>query len=131
MRASSAGGGVPSGGRGAGRRVRRWVTARGAAARGRGLTSRSLESRGLRDVTGAVFRLTVRKPKRNATEGDRGARGAGLRGLYTRGNGPSRESSDAEPEAGVRPRRRGCREAAEEPASGYIKGVRKRRNASS
>ena len=42
----------------------------GAAARGRGRTSRSLESRGIRDVTGAVFRLTVGKPKRNVTGGD-------------------------------------------------------------
>lgn len=69
MRASSAGGGVPSGGRGAGRGGRAWVTTpsvrTGAAARVRGRTSRSLESRGIRDVTGAVFRLTVRKPKRN------------------------------------------------------------------
>ncbi len=64
--ASSDRAGVPSGGRGAARRGRRWVIACGAAARGRGRTSRSLESRGIRDVTGAVFRLTVRKPKRNA-----------------------------------------------------------------
>ncbi len=80
--ASSAGAGVPSGGRGAGRRERRWFIARGAAARGRGRTSRSLESRGIRDVTGAVFRLTVRKPKRNVTGGHRAGQGRGFgRGL--------------------------------------------------
>ncbi len=55
-RASSARGGVPSGGRGAGR-VRRVVTARRAVASDRGRTSRSLELRangssGFRDVTG-------------------------------------------------------------------------------
>ncbi|CAM5681001.1 hypothetical protein SALBM217S_07430 [Streptomyces griseoloalbus] len=70
-RASSARGGVPSGGLGAGR-VRRVVTARRAVASARGRTSRSLELRangssGFRDVTGAVFPLTARKPNRNRT----------------------------------------------------------------
>lgn len=82
-RASSARGGVPSGGRGAGL-VRRVVTALRAVARGRGRTSRSLESRGVRDVTGAVLPLTARKPKRKAFRRYvKGSPGATTRGEFT------------------------------------------------
>ena len=72
----------------------------GAAARGRGRTSRSLESRGIRDVTGAVFPLTARKPKRNVTAGDGRCR---RRGRRRRARTPS-SASGRRPAGGRRAR---------------------------
>ena len=120
MRASSAGGGVPSGGRGAGRGGRRWVTSSGGG--GEGPRADESEPGVARDTGRHGCSLPVDGPK-TQTEcpgGRRGRRGtAARRGVGRTPGHASRSLSRAASgtRAGAVPRSRGVRGGGRSPVS--------------